>query len=90
MSNNQRNQGRSISIDELFGLLAMDVRRRTVKYLLAGNDTQCFTTQQYLDTYIREIDKGMPSIMDLELARKHLVSLAGDGVKEVRPDVWTR
>jgi hypothetical protein len=79
---------RSTTMDELFAMLAMDCRRKVVSSLMAGNDAGCFTTQQYLDAYVRVIDRETPSIMDLALAEKHLRSL-GDEVREVRPGVWT-
>ena len=87
MSNKQDDRRRSDNMDYLFGLLAMDCRRQTAKSLLAGNDTQCFSTQQYLDTYIRDINKGDISLMNLVLARKHLESIPEIAV-EVREDVW--
>lgn len=77
----------STTMDELFGLLAMDCRKKVVGSLLAGNDAGCFSTEQYLAAYVRDIDKGFPGIMDVELARKHLRSLP-EYVREVRPDVW--
>ncbi len=84
------NRDGSIDMKELMGLLVMHCRRKTIKTLLAGNDTQCFTTQQYLDTYIRVIYKGdKKCLMDLSLAETHLKSL-GNQVREVKPGIWTR
>ena len=87
---------RSVTMDELFGMLAMHVRRKVVAALLAGNDTQCFTTEQYKAEYERQ--QPMPAgygRSDVywrldptgDLARKHLLSLA-ELVREVRPGVW--
>jgi hypothetical protein len=68
-------------------MLSIDCRRRTAQSLISGNDTCCFTTQQYLDAYVLDINKGMPCLMDLPLARHHLESIP-ELVAEVRPDVW--
>lgn len=74
-------------MNKLFRQLGMHCRREVVRTLLAGNDTQCFTTQQYLDAYIHVINKGQRCLMDLELAKHHLQSLDGK-VREVKPGVW--
>lgn len=75
-------------MDSLFFQLAMKMRRETVVSLMAGNDTGCFTTQQYLDRYVRVAQRGEVGIMDLGLAEEHLRSLKRL-VREVWPGVWT-
>lgn len=71
--------------------LGMENRRKVVKSLLAGNDVQCFTTQQYAEAYHRICHKDDQKHREgwinwlTGLAPKHLRSL---GMKEVKPDVW--
>lgn len=81
--------------NEFMGLMAglgMYQRRKVVKSLLAGNDTQCFTTEQYLDRYVKLCNSGDDRTMTglgphrLSLAEKHLRSLP---LVEVQPGVWT-
>jgi len=73
-------------LNRLMGQVAMQIRRETVDSLLAGNDLCCCSTQQYLDRYIRDHVKSRITMMDLPLARMHLISLR---MTEVKPDVWT-
>ncbi len=75
--------------NRLMAALAIHQRRKVVDILLRGNDTQSFTTQQYLDTYIKEINKGQACLMDLELARYHLEETLYDRVYESKVDLWT-
>lgn len=83
---NDQNVGlRDLDINQLFGLLAMDCRRSVVQILGARQIT--FTTQEYLDTYIKEIHKGQSLLMDLKLARKHLLSIP-ENVAELNDGQW--
>lgn len=78
--------------------LALSMRHRAIRKLLAGNDTACFTTEQYREAFHANYadaseltQKAMRRVVDYDLARVHLV---GEGkfrpspVREVRPDVW--
>ena len=76
----------------LVGTIARAFREGAVERCLKGNDTQCFTTEQYQDAYDEENDKAfrtkcMPNRWANGLAEKHLRSLP-DLVQEVRPGVW--
>lgn len=72
-------------------------RADSVNALLTGNDTQCFTTEQYRRTYIERnpvsarqaelLRIPFDQLFGIEQARKHLLSMP-DLVREVRPDVW--
>lgn len=78
-----------------FGSLVADLglhqRRKVVSALLAGNDTQCFSTQQYAAAYHRVAHNDDPKHRErwiewlVKLAPKHLQSL---GMREVSPGVW--
>lgn len=64
-------------------------RRKVIRHLLAGNDTQCFTTEQYLKAWHTVINHGKGnSILYLALAEQHLRT-APHLVREVKPGVWT-
>ena len=80
--------------DELLSLIrdfGRRCRNRTIRKLLEGNDTCCFTTEQFARGYAKEImpSKTAPLVYDdfeRKLARKHLEIAE---MKEVTPDVWT-
>ncbi len=64
-------------------------RRKTLDSLMVGNDTRCFTTDQYRQRYVDVNWKGDRNTLMFkrpDLARQHLVQL---GCREVEPDVWT-
>ncbi len=71
-------------------------RKETVDRLLAGNDTQCFTTEQYGRLHAKlhwgkDVEQGERWLLlrfdsDGCLARMHLRTY--DRVVEVKPDVW--
>ncbi len=73
-------------------------RMKAVRSLLVGNDTQCFTTEQYRQAYMTcnplpEREKILLCIPREELftaagARKHLTALF-DVVREVQSNLWT-
>ena len=71
--------------------MGMNQRRKTVAALLAGNDTGCFTVQQYAEAYHRICHRDDPYHKDdvirclTTVAPQHLRSV---GMKEVKPDVW--
>jgi uncharacterized protein with PIN domain len=85
-------------IDAIVGMLLKENKRATVAALLAGNDTQCFTTQQYIEMYARLNWKGQEEMgrrclsglwsddVEETLAHKHLRTFRE--VREVKLDVW--
>ncbi len=78
-----------LDIDALLHELSMQLRRKVVKSLLAGNDTCCFTVEQYVTAWQQIVDKGKPPLPLgwPGLAVRHLGSLPHQ-VREVRPGVW--
>lgn len=68
------------------------IRRSIVRSLLAGNDTQCFTTEQYMRAYEVESEKifklGQPVMWDAIPggAAMHLTST--ELVEEVEAGIW--
>lgn len=82
--------------DEQLGqLIASTMEADVVRRLMAGNDAQCFTTEQYQtmrDEWIAEMcgstrdSLGMPEA-PIEYARNQLRGFPP--VVEVSPDVWT-
>jgi hypothetical protein len=67
-------------------------RRKVVAALLAGNNTCCFTTEQYVQEYVRQNRIGDPYTENWlkwigSLAEKHLRSV---GCQEVKPGIWTK
>jgi hypothetical protein len=71
--------------------------REVVTSLLAGNDTQCFTAEQYVAEYVRRYYKGQEGFGREVLTewtvkgrrplyRKQLED--SDMVREVSPEVW--
>jgi hypothetical protein len=91
------NDERKQSNDAVWHSLFREVRMTVVNSLLAGNDTQCFTTQQYREAYCRQthrrsrekdwIKDRLDEMFTDGLATKHLRGLS-DAVTEVSPDVW--
>ena len=80
-------------MEQLMGEYALHCRRRAVKSLLVGNDTQCFTTQQYIERYVKQCHKednqyrkGFVELVT-DVAEMHLRSV---GMVEVKPGVWAR
>jgi hypothetical protein len=80
--------------NRIFGLLALDIRKRVAKSLLAGNDTGCFTTEQYKTHYCNTAWKtAPPTVVRWQtnagtcLAVEHLRSIP-ETVREVSPGVW--
>jgi len=76
-------------------LLALTVEGDAIRRLLSGNDSQCFTTEQYgeaIDAAIavfagatrEELGLAKPAA---EVRRRQL--LAFSPITEVSPDVWT-
>ena len=82
-----------LDVDKLMKLLSLKIRKDAIKALLAGNDTQCFTTQQYREAYCRQgcMNGTTPDFFDRVIghdwARNNLKELPSL-VKEVKPDVW--
>ena len=79
--------------NELVRALGMSNRRAVVKALLAGNDTQCFTDQQYAEAYHSICHRGDLAHRDgwikwlTKLAPQHLLSV---GMRQVSPGVWAK
>lgn len=83
---------KKIDAEELLGLLALDTRAKVARSLLAGNDTGCFTTEQYKAAYEQQawtIPNKLPWVMEDGscLAVSHLRSIP-QVVREVSPGVW--
>jgi hypothetical protein len=77
----------------LIGLMARAARAEVARSLLAGNDTGCFSTEQYRVAYERknlahlfEPDK-LPLLWSALGPDGHLRSIPGE-VREVSPGVW--
>ena len=76
----------------LMAQLGMEQRRKVVNSLLSGNDTQCFTTEQYAIAYHKICHNNDPSYKDgwikwlVKLAPKHLMSV---GMVEVKDGIWS-
>jgi hypothetical protein len=76
-------------VSKLLGELSQDIRCRAVRSLLAGNDTGCFTTEQYQAAYSRESNRAFgvgeyrwcDGLADMHLRGTKLV-------REVSPGVW--
>jgi len=68
----------------------LPMARLTVRTLLAGNDTGCFTTEQYRVAYNRVVSERLKAtdklLMDAVVARRHLTD--SGLVREAEPDVW--
>lgn len=76
-----------IDIEALFHRVGARQRADAVRSLLVGNDTGCFTLDQYRRAYerISGYDSSVWPISD-DLATRHL--RATGLVREVRPGVW--
>lgn len=87
-----------LSLDQMLLQLCLSQRDSVIRELLAGNDTQCFTTEQYRQRFCHywQIQNARGEnisamILTMDLARAHL---AGKGkfnpspVCEVRPKIW--
>ncbi len=73
----------------LINLICSAVRNGVVDNLMAGNDTQCFTTEQYHEAYLKSTSDGdfVARYFTLETARMHLRT--NRRVREVKPGIWT-
>ena len=78
----------------LLRLITRAMREGVVRTLLAGNDAQCFSTEQYQEAYDRQDNKHRPVRALLwktnwtdGLAESHLRGMP-DLVSEVSPGVW--
>ena len=75
-------------------ILYKTMEGETIRRLMAGNDAQCFTTQQYAEERDRVLEQmlgcrrppGVPAA-PIESAKRQL--RACSLVVEVSPDVWT-
>ena len=71
--------------------LGLHQRRKVVSDLLVGNDTQCFSTEQYAEAYHRICHNNNPAHRDgwikwlVKLTPTHMESI---GMIEVRPGIW--
>jgi len=83
--------------NEVAPMLLNEHKKETINNRLAGNDTQCFTTEQYVKMHAKLHFKddeawGEHILRATEasgetLAHRHLRQCKL--VKEVKPDVWT-
>lgn len=77
----------------LVSMMARAFRQGAVEKCLAGNDTGCFTTEQYQKAYDAEGDRTFSKTAPVVsrwspgLAETHLRSMP-DMVREVSPGVW--
>jgi len=72
-------------IDFVVGFIAMSIRVAVVQKLLAGNDSCCFTTDQYKAAYREHV--GWDTCWTYKSAEAHLRSVS-ELVNEVRPGLW--
>ncbi len=73
---------------DLMHQLYLQNRRKVIRHLLTGNDTQCFTTEEYMEAWHKVIHHGKGTrILYLELAQRHLRT-APHLVREVGPGLW--
>ena len=76
--------------NRFMGPIIREIRVGLVRKLLAGNDTQCFSTEQYRESYSKSTwGNGVERMIDHGLARAHLLGLP-DVVEELKPDVLRR
>ena len=84
-----------LDLNALFKQLHLNLRERTICKLLAGNDTGCFTVEQYTDTYL-ELQKHDDDRIRAGFRRWFLSGLAAEdlqasgSVREVRPGCGPR
>lgn len=77
---------------QMLGDTALDLRRRAVSKLLAGNDTQCFSEEQYMQVYKELTDKvfnctiDTPTLFTHQGVVMHLESTKM--VRQVKPGIW--
>lgn len=86
-----------VNVRKLLRQAADMMRRETVRRLLAGNDTCCFTTEQFKAYFVAVHNRKFPSsgetvermdrIHTEQWGRNFLATLP-DLVAEVRTDVW--
>ena len=82
-----------LDIDALFHDLYVYSRERTIRGLLTGNDTGCFTTEQYTDAHLadKKVDDKYRDgfrrwFQGEQLGEKHLRD--SPSVREVCPGLW--
>jgi hypothetical protein len=88
-------------ITKLLRLLQRKKTREAINALLRGNDAGCFTTDQYKRRYclgeckdaaeralVEDRVQGYDRVVGDDWGRTHL-SHSGNGLREVRTDVWT-
>lgn len=77
-----------VNIDYLMKKLNLKLREQAVANLMCGNDTQCFTTEQFvLECKTVFKTDWRDHEYELKLARYGLETL--HNVIEVKPNVWT-
>ena len=79
--------------NEWFGrTFIIPIRRSIVRSLLAGNDTQCFTTEQYMRAYeveTQRISKTTMPVMWDAIPGGAAMHLQSTGlVEEAEPGIW--
>lgn len=81
--------------EELLGRAARTMEGECIRSLLSGNDTQCFTTEQFEAAKERWLTQHIGRTREelgvytppRSVARKQLLAIGL--VVEVKPDVWT-
>lgn len=77
-------------MEAFFGSLALAMRASIARGLLAGNDTGCFSTEQYATAYHRRHPVGdltPEQLWHYVTPESHLKSIP-NVVREVAPGVW--
>ena len=83
----------TIDLDSLIEQLHISLRERTIRGLLVGNDTGCFTVEQYTDAYLKhqkvddQYKDGFRRWFLSGLAERHLNG--SPSVQAVKPGVWS-
>lgn len=82
-------------LNNLMHQLHLATRKKTTAKCFVGNDTQCFTEEQYIEAWFNQRRGNRDSEIEARekawwrrggMARKHLTAA---GMVEVKPGVWT-
>lgn len=86
--------------EEFFARCKKTMEYEVILSLLSGNDTQCFTTKQFIDARDKWLDKvvgagtreliGPVDNQQLAMARDQLLALPPQLITEVSPNTWAQ